>query len=162
MGRFLNPDNGAFSEAVNSEIYIDKTRLLEYINQVINTTSKFICNSRPRRFGKSMTADMLSAYYSRGCDSKELFKNYEISTVSSYEKNLNKYDVIHFDVQWAAASARTQASPMLPAAPVTMAFFPCTLSSMLMSKRSLLFVFPEATAKRHAGVHCFHAAFSDI
>lgn len=83
MGRFLNPDNGAFSEAVNSEIYIDKTRLLEYTNRVINTTSKFICNSRPRRFGKSMTADMLSAYYSRGCDSKELFKNYEISTVSS-------------------------------------------------------------------------------
>ena len=105
MGRFLNPDNGAFSEAVNSEIYIDKTRLLEYINQVINTTSKFICNSRPRRFGKSMTADMLSAYYSRGCDSKELFKNYEISTVSSYEKNLNKYDVIHFDVQWCMEPA---------------------------------------------------------
>lgn len=93
MGRFLNPDNGAFSEAVNSEIYIDKTRLLEYTNQVINTTSKFICNSRPRRFGKSMTADMLSAYYSRGCVSKELFKNYEISTVSSYEKNLNKYSM---------------------------------------------------------------------
>lgn len=105
MGRFLNPDNGAFSEAVNSEIYIDKTRLLEYTNQVINTTSKFICNSRPRRFGKSMTADMLSAYYSRGCDSKELFKNYEISTVSSYEKNLNKYDVIHFDVQWCMMDA---------------------------------------------------------
>ncbi len=70
---FLNPDNGAFSEAVNSEIYIDKTCLLEYTNQVINTTSKFICNSRPRRFGKSMTADMLSAYYSKGCDSKEHF-----------------------------------------------------------------------------------------
>lgn len=105
MGRFLNPDNGAFSEAVNSEIYIDKTRLMEYTNRVINTTSKFICNSRPRRFGKSMTADMLSAYYSRGCDSKELFKNYEISTVSSYEKNLNKYDVIHFDVQWCMMDA---------------------------------------------------------
>lgn len=105
MGRFLNPDNGAFSEAVNSEIYIDKTRLLEYTNRVINTTSKFICNSSPRRFGKSMTADMLSAYYSRGCDSKELFKNYEISTVSSYEKNLNKYDVIHFDVQWCMMDA---------------------------------------------------------
>lgn len=106
MGRFLNPDNGAFSEAVNSEIYIDKTRLLEYTNRVINTTSKFICNSRPRRFGKSMTADMLSAYYSRGCDSKELFKNYEISTVSSYEKNLNKYDVIHFNVQWCMMDAK--------------------------------------------------------
>lgn len=52
-----------------------------------------------------MTADMLSAYYSRGCDSKELFKNYEVSTVSSYEKNLNKYDVIHFDVQWCMMDA---------------------------------------------------------
>ena len=50
MGRFLNPDNGAFSEAVNSEIYIDKTRLLEYTNRVINTTSKFICNSRKTNF----------------------------------------------------------------------------------------------------------------
>ena len=76
MGRFLNPDNGAFSEAVNSEIYIDKTRLLEYINQVINTTSKFICNSRPRRFGKSITADMLAAYYGAACDSKEMFAKY--------------------------------------------------------------------------------------
>ena len=74
MGRFLNPDNGAFSEAVNSEIYIDKTRLLEYINRVINTTSKFICNSRPRRFGKSMTADMLSAYYSRDVIPKSSLK----------------------------------------------------------------------------------------
>ena len=53
-----------------------------------------------------MTADMLSAYYSRGCDSKELFKNYEISTVSSYEKNLNNYDVIHFDVQWCMMDAK--------------------------------------------------------
>ena len=78
MGRFLNPDNSSFQDVINSEIYVDKTGLLDYTNSVINTTSKFICNSRPRRFGKSMTADMLSAYYSRGCDSKELFKNYEI------------------------------------------------------------------------------------
>ena len=105
MGRFLNPDNSSFQDVINSEIYVDKTGLLDYTNSVINTTSKFICNSRPRRFGKSMTADMLSAYYSRGCDSKELFKNYEISTVSSYEKNLNKYDVIHFDVQWCMMDA---------------------------------------------------------
>ena len=99
MGRFLNPDNGAFSEAVNSEIYIDKTRLLEYINQVINTTSKFICNSRPRRFGKSMTADMLSAYYSRGCDSKKLFQGLEIAEDPDFEKHLNKYNTIFINVQ---------------------------------------------------------------
>lgn len=66
MGRFLNPDNSAFQNAVNSKIYIDKTGLLEYINSVIDTTEKYICNSRPRRFGKSITADMLTAYYSKG------------------------------------------------------------------------------------------------
>ena len=99
MGRFLNPDNGAFSEAVNSEIYIDKTRLLEYTNQVINTTSKFICNSRPRRFGKSMAADMLAAYYDRGEDSAELFQFFKISRMASYRKYLNQYDVIKVNMQ---------------------------------------------------------------
>ena len=71
MGRFLNPDNTAFQTALNSEIYIDKTELLTYTNKVIGTKQAFICNSRPRRFGKSITADMLTAYYSKGCDSKE-------------------------------------------------------------------------------------------
>ncbi|WP_368168364.1 AAA family ATPase, partial [Agathobacter rectalis] len=55
MGRFLNPDNSSFQDVINSEIYVDKTGLLDYTNSVINTTSKFICNSRPRRFGKSIT-----------------------------------------------------------------------------------------------------------
>ena len=59
MGRFLNPDYSAFETALNSEIYIDKTGLLAYTNKVINTKQAFICNSRPRRFGKSVTADML-------------------------------------------------------------------------------------------------------
>ena len=62
MGRFLNPDNTAFQTALNSEIYIDKTELLTYTNKVIGTKQAFICNSRPRRFGKSITADMLTAY----------------------------------------------------------------------------------------------------
>ena len=55
MGRFVNPDNSAFQVALNSEIYIDKTGLIEYTNRVLNTTQAFICNSRPRRFGKSIT-----------------------------------------------------------------------------------------------------------
>ena len=70
MGRFVNPGNGAFQDVLNSRIYVDKTGLLEYINSVIDTTEKFICNSRPRRFGKSITADMLTAYYSKGCNSE--------------------------------------------------------------------------------------------
>ena len=54
MGRFVNPDNSAFQKAVNSEIYVDKTGFLSYTNKVIDTKQAFICNSRPRRFGKSL------------------------------------------------------------------------------------------------------------
>ena len=61
MGRFVNPGNSAFQIALNSEIYIDKTGLLTYTNRVMNTLQGYICNSRPRRFGKSITANMLTA-----------------------------------------------------------------------------------------------------
>ena len=74
MGRFFNSKVNAFQDVLNSKIYIDKTGLLEYTNSVIDTTSKFICNSRPRRFGKSITADMLTAYYSRSLDTEEIFE----------------------------------------------------------------------------------------
>ena len=60
MGMFVNPDNSAFQVALNSEIYVDKTGMLEYTNKVINTLQGYICNSRPRRFGKSVTANMLA------------------------------------------------------------------------------------------------------
>lgn len=100
MAIFLNPDNANFNEAVHSKIYVDKTGLIEYTNSVLSTTAKFICNSRPRRFGKSMTADMLCAYYSKGCDSRELFQPYMVSSCSTFEKYINQYDVIHIDVQW--------------------------------------------------------------
>lgn len=100
MGRFLNPDNRAFQDILNEEIYVDKTELLDYTNKLVNTFNKFICNSRPRRFGKSVTASMLVAYYSKGCDSKEMFSGLKIGSRNSFEKYLNKCDVIHFDVQW--------------------------------------------------------------
>lgn len=105
MGQFVNPGNSAFCDAVNSKIYVDKTGLLEYTNSVIDTTDKFICNSRPRRFGKSMTADMLTAYYSRGCESGELFSKLKIGKAEDFAKHLNRYDVIHIDVQWCMEPA---------------------------------------------------------
>lgn len=79
MGRFVNPNAAAFQCAVNSEVYIDKTGLLEYTNKVLGTNARFICNSRPRRFGKSVTVDMLTAYYSKGCDTEKMFSGLEIS-----------------------------------------------------------------------------------
>ena len=75
---FFNSKVNAFQDVLNSKIYIDKTGLLEYTNSVIDTTSKFICNSRPRRFGKSITADMMTAYYSRSLDTEEMFEKLNI------------------------------------------------------------------------------------
>lgn len=85
MGVFLNPRNDAFRQAIYEDIYVDKTMLIACMNKKIGEeSSKYICVSRPRRFGKSMAANMLSAYYSRGCDSKELFKDYKIGRDSSF------------------------------------------------------------------------------
>ena len=105
MGMFVNPNAAAFQCAVNSEVYIDKTGLLEYTNKVLGTNARFICNSRPRRFGKSVTVDMLTAYYSKGCDTEKMFSGLEISRCPDFYEHLNKYDVIHFDVQWCCISA---------------------------------------------------------
>ena len=69
VGYYLNPGNKGFWEAVRSRIYVDKTGLISYVNELIDTKEKYLCVSRPRRFGKSMALKMLVAYYSRGCDS---------------------------------------------------------------------------------------------
>ena len=99
MGIYLNHGNEKFARAINSKIYVDKTMLIEYTNKRLNTMQQNICISRPRRFGKSMTVDMLGAYYGRGCDSEELFKNYKIAQCDSFKKHLNQYDVITLNMQ---------------------------------------------------------------
>lgn len=104
MGRFVNPDNSAFQVALNSRIYVDKTGLIEYTNSVLDTTNAYICNSRPRRFGKSYAANMLAAYYSKGADSEKMFSELEIGKNEDFKKHLNKYDVIHIDIQWFLAN----------------------------------------------------------
>lgn len=105
MGILVNPDNLAFQVALNSEIYVDKSGLIKYTNKVLNTLQAYICNSRPRRFGKSITANMLTAYYSRGCNSEEMFAGLEISESADFKKHLNQYDVIHLDIQWCIEPA---------------------------------------------------------
>lgn len=105
MGRFVNPDNSAFQKALNSKIYVDKTELLEYTNGVLDTLQGYICNSRPRRFGKSITADMLVAYYSKGCNSEKMFSDLKIGQSADFKKHLNQYDVIHLDIQWCMEPA---------------------------------------------------------
>ena len=98
MGIYVNPDNIDFQRAINSQIYVDKSGLIELTNAKLFTEQQFICVSRPRRFGKSMTANMLTAYYSRGCDSREMFSDLKIAKSADFEKHLNKYNVIHINM----------------------------------------------------------------
>lgn len=99
MGKYLNPGNLGFQSAINSQIYVDKTGLLEKINRVIGTEQRWICVSRARRFGKTMTEKMLAAYYGRDCDSREQFRGLAIERAESFERHLNQYDVIFVDMQ---------------------------------------------------------------
>ena len=98
MGIYVNPDNASFRRAVESEIYIDKTELIKELNKVLGTEQCCICVSRARRFGKSLAAGMIKAYYSKGCDSRELFRGFAIEKEEGFEKHLNQYDVIHIDM----------------------------------------------------------------
>ena len=99
MGIYVNPGNTAFRKALNSDIYVDKTELISVTNARIDKSNCFMCVSRPRRFGKSMAADMLSAYYSRGCDSSLLFSGLKIKADRSFDEHLNSYNVIRLDIQ---------------------------------------------------------------
>lgn len=99
MGIYLNPGNKGFQTILNGT-YVDKTDLIDFINRTVNTPQKLTSFSRPRRFGKSFAAKMLCAYYDKSCDSRSLFEGLEISKRDSFEKYLNKYDVIYLDVTW--------------------------------------------------------------
>lgn len=98
MGIYLNPGNAGFKRTLRSQIYVDKTGLLEYTNSVLESEDGYICVSRPRRFGKSITAEMLVSYYGKECDSKEMFQNLNIAKALDFEEHLNRYDVIHVDM----------------------------------------------------------------
>ena len=94
---FVNVDNRLFQIVRNSE-YVDKSEIITLTNQVIDTEERFICVTRPRRFGKSVTVKMLNAYYSKGCDSKALFSDLKIASSPDFEKHLNQHDVIYLDM----------------------------------------------------------------
>lgn len=98
MGIYLNPKNTNFRETLSRTIYVDKTMMIASLNEIMRTGNKFVCVSRPRRFGKTIAGNMISAYFSKGCDSRELFAPYKISKDPSFESNLNKLNVIKIDV----------------------------------------------------------------
>ncbi len=99
MGSYLNPGSERFRTSLRSEIYVDKTMLIAQVNRRIRTEQKFLCVSRPRRFGKSMAADMLAAYYGCGEDTSALFEGLKIAGAESFKEHLNQYDVIKINMQ---------------------------------------------------------------
>ena len=108
MGIYLNPGNKGFWQVIRSKIYVDKSNLIAYTNELINTEEKYLCASRPRRFGKSIALKMLAAYYSRGCDSSDLFRGLKIEENETFPEHLNQYDVIFLNMQQFLIRARDQ------------------------------------------------------
>lgn len=98
MGIYLNPNNVGFKEVLAADIYVDKSMLINELNKCIDKANKYVCVSRPRRFGKTIATKMMCAYYSKGCDSRDLFKDLKISKAESFEKYLNKLNFIAIDV----------------------------------------------------------------
>ena len=97
MGTYINIGNAGFQSARNGE-YVDKSGLIAVVNKTLETEFRLSCVSRCRRFGKSMAAKMLNAYYDQSCDSRSLFADLEIANDPSFEKHLNKYPVIFLDL----------------------------------------------------------------
>ncbi len=98
MGLYLNPNADAFQIGLNSEIYVDKSLVLAELNKLACTQGNFVCISRPRRFGKSMVGNLISAYYSKGCDTRSIFSQMKIGQKPDYDKYLNKLNVIKLDL----------------------------------------------------------------
>lgn len=98
---FLNRRNigEGFKESVHSKFFVDKSMLIELMNQKIGTKEKWICVSRPRRFGKTMALEMLAAYYTKGITTDTLFDALDIKKNSSfsYYQHLNSHNVIYIN-----------------------------------------------------------------
>ena len=95
MGKYLNPGCVKFQRSLNSEIYIDKTEMIAYINSVVNTEQCYVCVSRPRRFGKTITANMLCAYYGKG-NSGALFADRKLAGHENWDRYLNNLNFATF------------------------------------------------------------------
>ena len=93
MGTYLNPGFDRFAITVNSDIYVDKSEMITYLNSILKTEQRYVSVSRPRRFGKSIAANMLSAYYGKG-DSRELFASSKLAECDGWDRYLNQFDVI--------------------------------------------------------------------
>ena len=98
MGIYVNPGNENLKRDLNSEIFVDKSLVLQKFCRFLNTDQNFICVSRPRRFGKTRVGSLMKAYFSKGCDSREIFSKLKIANEPCFEENLNKFNVLSVDL----------------------------------------------------------------
>ena len=97
MGTFLNRGTEEFENVLDSEIYVDKTKMITVFNALVKTEQRYVCISRPRRFGKTIAANMLAAYYEKGNDSRPLFEGRKLSACENWDRYMNRFDVIRID-----------------------------------------------------------------
>ena len=86
-----------FEKAVNSKIYVDKSLMLEKLSERIGTGNQYVCVTRPRRFGKTVNANMIGAYFAKGTDASFLFDRLAVAGTKDYRKHLNLHNVIYID-----------------------------------------------------------------
>lgn len=111
MGIYVNPGNQAFAEIADVD-YVDKTGLISLMNKTIRTKNKLTCISRPRRFGKSYAAKMLTAYYDCTCDSHALFDHRSIARTKEYQSYLNQFNVIYLDISGFISYVRREGASL--------------------------------------------------
>ena len=135
MGVYINPGNSGFAE-INDQDYVDKTMLIEQINKTIGRTNKLSCVSRPRRFGKSYAAKMLTAYYDCSCDSHALFDDKQIASSDDYAAHLNKYNVIYLEITSFISQARREGIPLVNVPNMIVSALSKELDALNMSESS--------------------------
>lgn len=144
MGMYLNPGPSMFQRGRNSKIYVDKSDLLIHLNHVINTERMYVCVSRPRRFGKSMAANMVSAYYDRTVDASREFEGLVIADDLSFDTHRNRYDVVKvnmqdflsmaYDVEGLISCLESEVCPEITAAYPDVVFRPTDGISLTMGR----------------------------
>lgn len=99
MGLFLNTLSPAmlYEEIAGSKYFVDKTEFISRVAERIGTSNKYLCLTRPRRFGKTVMANMLGAFFTKNGDSRRLFASLKVSKDKQLMQQMNQYNVIYID-----------------------------------------------------------------